>query len=80
MKVRTATNRILRQGHQRFLKHLAIQGLCHVAVRAIFELGFLTNDDPRYAHLNKHVWAAASAASTLQCETGYCHLDGEAVQ
>jgi hypothetical protein len=66
--------------HQRFLKRLAIKALTWVVVRALFRLGFLTNGDPRYEHLNKHVWAAGEAGSTLACQTGTCCLDGEPVE
>lgn len=57
------------------MKRLAVEALSWVAVKALFRLGFLTNGDPEHRHLNKHVWGAVAAASTMQCSGGRCHLD-----
>jgi hypothetical protein len=65
--------------HQLFLKHLMVKALCWILVKAIFRLGFLTNQDPRYEHLNKHVWEAAVGGNELECQTGTCWIDGEPV-
>lgn len=72
--------RIAAMPHQRLLKHMAVKFLCWLIVKAIFRLGFLTNNDPRYIHLNKHVWAAAEAGNELGCQTGTCCLDGEPIE
>lgn len=81
MSARTIPSpRIPTQPHQRFLRHLYVKALCWISAKTLFALGFATNKNPRYEHLNKHAWEAVKGASELECQAGSCRIDGEAVE